>query len=73
MPAEGKSGPLIISAISGIDISGLSIMAQMASTTSFRLCGAILVAIPTAIPLDPLQTMNGKAAGSTTGSVRDSS
>ena len=41
---------------------------RSAWTTSTRLCGAMLVAIPTAMPVAPLTTRWGIAAGSTTGS-----
>jgi len=45
---------------------GLSLSATKPSTTSPKLCGGILVAIPTAIPLDPLTNRFGKYEGSTT-------
>ena len=45
----------------------------MASQTSLRLCGGILVAIPTAIPSDPLTRRFGNFDGSTVGSFRDPS
>jgi len=35
-------------------MSALSICAQMPSTTSPRLCGAMFVAMPTAMPVPPL-------------------
>ena len=53
----------------GIVMSGLSICAQMPSMTSVRLCGARLVAMPTAMPVPPLTSRFGNAAGSTTGSM----
>jgi hypothetical protein len=37
--------------------------------TSPRLCGGMLVAIPTAMPVAPLISRLGKRAGNTTGSV----
>ena len=46
----------------------LSINALIASTTSSKLCGGILVAIPTAIPSDPMRSKLGSLAGSTLGS-----
>ena len=54
----GKSGPFTISRISSIVVSRcssmvLSIILTTASTTSLRLWGGILVAIPTAIPEVP--------------------
>ena len=41
--------------------------------TSVRLCGGMFVAIPTAIPEEPLTSRFGKRAGSTRGSLRLSS
>ncbi len=49
------------------------ICAQIPSITSPRLCGGILVAMPTAIPVPPLTRRFGNAAGKTVGSVRVSS
>ncbi len=40
---------------------------RSAWTTSMRLCGAMLVAMPTAMPLAPLTSRLGSAAGSTDG------
>ena len=51
-------------------MSGSSICAQMPSMTSPRLCGGMLVAMPTAMPVPPLTSRFGKAAGKTVGSVR---
>ena len=51
-----------------IDSAGSSISAVQASITSPRLCGGILVAMPTAMPPAPLTRRLGKRAGSTTGS-----
>ena len=65
--AVGKSGPGIISMISSISNSGLSTNAKQALTTSVRLCGGMLVAIPTAIPEDPLTSKLGILEGKTTG------
>jgi hypothetical protein len=53
--------------------SGSSMSATVASTTSLRLCGGILVAIPTAMPSDPLTSRFGNRAGNTVGSRRLSS
>ena len=47
----------------------LLITSSMASPTSARLWGSMLVAMPTAIPAVPLTSRLGSAAGSTTGSV----
>jgi len=73
IPPVGKSGPLTCLSSSSTEISGSSIMAMIASTTSLRRCGGILVAMPTAIPDAPLTSRLGKRLGSTTGSRRDSS
>ena len=42
---------------------------RSAWTTSIRLCGAMLVAIPTAMPVLPLTSRWGMAAGRTLGSI----
>ena len=73
MPAVGKSGPGMSSIKSGIVISGLSISATQASITSRRLCGGMLVAMPTAMPDEPFTSRFGTRVGSTVGSVSDSS
>ena len=54
-------------------MDGSSIMAMQASTTSPRLCGGMLVAMPTAMPADPLTSRLGTRDGSTVGSRRRSS
>ena len=41
---------------------------MQASITSPRLCGGMLVAMPTAMPPEPLTSRFGNLAGSTTGS-----
>ena len=41
--------------------------------TSFKLCGGMLVAIPTAIPADPFINKFGSLVGKTAGSCSDSS
>ena len=51
-----------------VDRWPLSIYAMQPSSTSRRLCVGILVAIPTAIPLEPLMSRFGNLAGSTLGS-----
>ena len=53
--------------------AGSSIIATIASTTSGRRCGGMLVAIPTAIPAEPLTSRFGNRDGSVSGSLRDSS
>ena len=67
-PPVGKSGPGTIVFNSLSSNSGFSINASVALITSPRLCGGILVAIPTAIPFAPLTSRLGKRAGKTTGS-----
>ena len=52
----------------GVSIAGSSMNATTASTTSRRLCGGMFVAMPTAIPDEPLTSRLGNLAGSTTGS-----
>ena len=44
--------------------------AEVASIISERLCGGILVAIPTAMPSEPLMSRLGSLAGSTEGCIR---
>ena len=73
IPPVGKSGPVIWVISSLSSISGLSITAAIALQTSVRLCGAIFVAIPTAIPLAPLRRRLGSAVGRTRGSFMESS
>ena len=50
-------------------MSLLSINATVPSIISPKLCGGIFVAIPTAIPVDPLTNKFGNLAGKTTGST----
>ena len=69
-PPVGKSGPWIRSSTSSTLASGFRAISTSASTTSPRLCGGTLVAIPTAMPEEPLMSRLGMRAGSTTGSVR---
>ena len=47
---------------------GLSMYATTASVTSRRLCGGMFVAMPTAMPDEPLTSRFGNRAGRTTGS-----
>ena len=67
-PAVGKSGPRTFFMSSLIEMSGFSIVATTASMTSPRLCGGMFVAMPTAIPCEPLTSRFGSREGSTTGS-----
>jgi hypothetical protein len=62
-PPVGKSGPLITVIRSLTVASGLSIIMTTPSTTSPRLCGGILVAMPTAMPAEPLMSRLGTLAG----------
>ncbi len=64
----GKSGPLTNCIRSSGVASGFSSTWVTASMTSPRLWGGMLVAIPTAIPWEPLTRRLGKRDGSTTGS-----
>ena len=73
MPPVGKSGPGTICSSSPIDTEGLSITATSARQISSRLCGGMLVAMPTAMPPAPLTSRLGNRLGSTTGSVFRSS
>ena len=68
MPAVGKSGPGMYSIRPSTSISGFSISAMHALIASVRLCGGMLVAMPTAIPAEPLTSRFGSRAGRTTGS-----
>ena len=61
MPPVGKSGPGTISFRSSMLNAGSSISAMQASISSPRLCGGILVAMPTAMPPAPLTSKFGKA------------
>ena len=58
-PPVGKSGPFITSIKSSSVTSSSSIIFIMPSITSFKLCGGIFVAIPTAIPDDPFTKSAG--------------
>ncbi len=69
IPPVGKSGPwMYLRSFSSLS-SGFFMSATVASTTSPRLCGGILVAIPTAMPSDPLTSRFGNRAGKTFGSL----
>jgi hypothetical protein len=64
----GKSGPFTYRMRSSLVSSGLASRATVASMTSLRLCGGMLVAMPTAMPAEPLASRFGNLAGRTTGS-----
>ena len=68
--AVGKSGPCTNFRSSASCALGLFTSVIVASTISVRLCGGILVAMPTAIPSDPLIKRFGTRAGRTSGSFR---
>ena len=73
IPPVGKSGALTISISSSISVSRssftlFSMILITADMTSRRLCGGILVAIPTAIPVVPFTRRLGYLEGRTTGS-----
>ena len=67
IPPKGKSGPLTILIRSSTVVSGLSNMCKHASKTSVRLCGGMLVAIPTAMPEEPFIRRFGILVGNTSG------
>ena len=67
-PPVGKSGAGTMSRNSSRGISGRSIRARQASTISPRLCGGMLVAMPTAMPPAPLTSRLGMRDGRTEGS-----
>ena len=69
----GKSGPLTCFIRSSTFASGLSISVTIASIVSPRWCGGMFVAMPTAMPAEPLTSRFGKRAGRTSGSRFDSS
>ena len=71
MPPVGKSGPGTIFISSSSEVSGSAISASVASMISPGLCGGMLVAMPTAMPLAPLISRLGNFAGRTFGSFSD--
>ncbi len=73
MPPVGRSGPGTNSiSLSSVAV-GCVISQRAAATTSPRLCGIMLVAMPTAMPEVPLTSRLGNAAGSTVGSCSEPS
>src|SRR5665647_658696 len=62
LPPAGRSGPGTNRISSSSVASGWATRWRAAATTSTRLCGAMLVAIPTAIPDAPLTSRLGTAA-----------
>ena len=69
IPAVGKSGPCTNFRISASCALGLFTSVMVASTISVRLCGGIFVAMPTAIPSEPLISRFGMRVGRTSGST----
>ncbi len=69
----GKSGAVMYSISPSTSISGFSIKAITPSIHSPRLCGGMLVAIPTAIPSEPFTSRLGKREGKTEGCIPVSS
>ena len=69
MPPLGRSGPGTNFMSCFVVASGFPRRNIAPLITSRRLCGGMLVAIPTAIPEEPFTSRFGKAAGSTSGSV----
>ncbi len=71
-PPVGKSGPLTrsmsASSSSSADASGFSRNHCTPAATSRRLCGGMLVAMPTAMPAEPLTSRLGNRLGRTIGS-----
>ena len=62
--------PLICLHSSDTELFGASINLIHALATSFKLCGGISVAIPTAIPVVPFNKIFGSLAGNNFGSCR---
>ena len=73
IPAVGKSGPGMNFMRSCTVAFGCATRWITASTTSPMLWGGMLVAIPTAMPADPLTSRFGKRVGRTRGSTVESS
>ena len=71
--AVGKSGPGMAFIRVSMETSGSSISSTRPSTISDRLWGGMLVAIPTAMPEEPLTSRFGTFVGRTVGSCSDSS
>ena len=67
-PPVGRSGPGTKRMSCSREASGCLIRCLAAAMTSVRLCGAMFVAIPTAMPEVPLTSRLGIAAGRTCGS-----
>ena len=68
-PPVGRSGPGTNRIKASSEASGLRSRWRAAAITSPRLCGAMLVAMPTAMPDAPFTSRLGRPAGSTSGWV----
>jgi len=68
-PPVGRSGPGTKRIKEASEASGCFRRCRAAAITSPRLCGAMLVAMPTAIPAAPFTSRLGRPAGSTSGWV----
>ncbi len=68
MPPVGRSGPFTLSISVSMRALGCLIRCSAASQISAALCGGMFVAMPTAMPAEPLARRFGKAPGRTTGS-----
>ena len=68
VPAVGKSGAGTSFISSSMAQCGLCSRCRQASTTSPRLCGGTLVAMPTAMPEEPFTSRFGTLVGRTAGS-----
>ena len=73
MPPVGKSGPGTYFSNVFVRAFGVAIRCSAASQSSAALCGGIDVAMPTAMPCEPLASRLGNAPGSTTGSLSEPS
>ena len=73
MPLVGKSGPLTCCIRSDNVALGSSSTQMTAPMTSRMLWGGMLVAMPTAMPEEPLTSRLGNREGRTLGSLRVSS
>ena len=69
-PPDGRSGPGTNRMISSRVASGWRMRCWAAAITSPGLCGAMFVAMPTAMPEVPLMSRLGNAEGRTDGCVR---
>ncbi len=73
MPPVGKSGPGMTSTSRASSAFGSSRSTIAAAHASARLCGAIFVAMPTAMPSEPFTRRFGNFKGRTVGSCSEPS